>query len=418
MKPSRYEALVTLMLAVALLGCHGFFEFSTFSGYMIPVSRYLALVSSPDPLRYAAYGLLAGLVPLLWWLPEKEAKPRAERHGWLALFLLMASLSCVIGGNDPRRLLLLLLAIGLSSGLSRAFSSGELLRITIAVPTILLAVGFISEVVLGSFTPLLQSYRFTGFFHPNQQGANVAVLLSSLFMGLRVWPEKARWLSVGFGVGCAFLALTGSRSCSGALLVGLSLLVLIPPKRAQNALLWSVGLVCSALLGAFSLLQHPSILGGRGPLWLNLWASFEGQPWLGYGYGGFWTPERISEVSAAVAWPVPNAHSSYLELLLGVGVIGCVPVVFWLVRVLREALESTPTLWGQWALLHCVLALLIGLMESNYAFPTTLLSLTFLSVMMKASENSSLPERKIGVETAAVLMSALAFAWTMTHRLF
>ena len=50
----------------------------------------------------------------------------------------------------------------------------------------------------------------------------------------------------------------------------------------------------------------------------------EARPWLGYGYGGFWTPERLERVSLDQGWIVPHAHNTYLDEELALGVVGCV----------------------------------------------------------------------------------------------
>ena len=50
----------------------------------------------------------------------------------------------------------------------------------------------------------------------------------------------------------------------------------------------------------------------------------EQRPILGYGYGGFWTPSHISEISEGEKWGIPNSHSAYLDNLLMLGVVGLI----------------------------------------------------------------------------------------------
>src|SRR6202041_681484 len=42
----------------------------------------------------------------------------------------------------------------------------------------------------------------------------------------------------------------------------------------------------------------------------------------GYGYGGFWNPAHIGEISKEEKWGIPNSHSAYLDYLLCLGIVG------------------------------------------------------------------------------------------------
>jgi O-antigen ligase len=57
----------------------------------------------------------------------------------------------------------------------------------------------------------------------------------------------------------------------------------------------------------------------------------------GYGYGGFWTPTHIKEVSDEEKWAVPDGHSAYLDFLLTLGVTGLAAYVLILAGSVRRA---------------------------------------------------------------------------------
>ena len=71
----------------------------------------------------------------------------------------------------------------------------------------------------------------------------------------------------------------------------------------------------------FALIGKSSDLTGRGDLWNVLLDLLSNRPLLGFGYGVFWESYGAI-VSLAVAWDVPHAHNGFLDLTLGVGLLG------------------------------------------------------------------------------------------------
>lgn len=108
--------------------------------------------------------------------------------------------------------------------------------------------------------------------------------------------------------------------------------------------------------------------------------SYAGErPILGYGYGGFWTPRHMYEVSALVGARISGCTSAYIELLLGLGVIGTAIYSIMLLLGLRQYVllfhrSGNPdyAFWGA----VIVYVVLIGL---AYASP---IQATFLSFVM------------------------------------
>ena len=63
-------------------------------------------------------------------------------------------------------------------------------------------------------------------------------------------------------------------------------------------------------------------LTGRVDVWEFCLRLAANDWWFGFGYDGFWTPERIQLISEENQWGVNQAHSAYLDNLLGTGIIG------------------------------------------------------------------------------------------------
>ena len=66
-------------------------------------------------------------------------------------------------------------------------------------------------------------------------------------------------------------------------------------------------------------------LSGRTELWDTLWQFIRDKPWLGYGYGSFFSGEsREANLLWQIHdWSPVHAHNGYVQLVLHIGLIGC-----------------------------------------------------------------------------------------------
>ena len=65
-------------------------------------------------------------------------------------------------------------------------------------------------------------------------------------------------------------------------------------------------------------------LSGRTLLWDTLWQFIQEKPWLGYGYGSFFSGEsrEANIVWQLYDWTPNHAHNGYIHLWLNLGIIG------------------------------------------------------------------------------------------------
>lgn len=132
---------------------------------------------------------------------------------------------------------------------------------------------------------------------------------------------------------CLLLSQSASPLPSLAIAMIVLLLARVPSARRTTAFGFiataAVLLVAGAIVLDFSdgspaaLFGRDATLSGRTVIWSFSWQSYLRHPWLGYGYGAFWT----STSPAAQFWSyyhmnVPNAHNGYLQLLVDVGPLG------------------------------------------------------------------------------------------------
>lgn len=123
--------------------------------------------------------------------------------------------------------------------------------------------------------------------------------------------------------------------------------------------------------GVLVALGRDPTLTNRTPLWHLVWGYIVQRPWLGYGYETFWRLDgpEANNIWATVHWIAPHAHNAWLELALGLGVVGVFfGIVVWLTVFTRFARIATAP-----AARHAVFctALAMGIFLENiteYAF--------------------------------------------------
>jgi O-antigen ligase len=285
----------------------------------------LLLVTSKQPLRVAP--LLAGSIGLLLALA-------AASFAW---------------ADDPamclRRLFTLVCCVVAAAGIARAFSLREISWLTVWIIGALAAIGIAAEIGLGTFRPWAGDYRFAGTVHPNTQGPALATLCLAAFGLARESGRGRMWLWIVFAIAFGLLLLTKSRTTAAAILFSLAAVQLVQTPLATKlagagTLVWlaAVGLwlvwICgfdpltdfrdALLLGRA---EESDTLSGRAFIWPEVMYFASQRIWLGYGYESFWTPARIETISSNLGWGLREAHNSYLEALLSLGVVGLFAVL-------------------------------------------------------------------------------------------
>jgi exopolysaccharide production protein ExoQ len=120
---------------------------------------------------------------------------------------------------------------------------------------------------------------------------------------------------------------------------------------------------------AVSVGKDPSITG-RTPLWGFVWEMIQKQPWLGYGYGGFWQgwDGQAAQIWRAIQWTPNHPHNGLLALWIDLGLIGVIvfAIGFW--RYFFRSLAYIRIhhqVEGIWPLLYLIYMVLLNLTETN-----------------------------------------------------
>lgn len=198
------------------------------------------------------------------------------------------------------------------------------------------------------------------------QGTGIAVSryqtrVEVLLLLLTLWLLKGPSMWAASATGIA--ALSAGLVAFGALL-WLKTHRLDPRPRAWLAIIACIiglGIVTplaggSTVGGLTSALGRNATLTGRTDIWASLLPTVMEQPLLGVGFGGFWTTANIAVIE------VNEAHNGYLDVCLGLGALGLLLTVGFLLSFCRRATSALANDYD-WASL-CICLLLIAVLHN------------------------------------------------------
>lgn len=129
----------------------------------------------------------------------------------------------------------------------------------------------------------------------------------------------------------------------------------------------------------FALLGRDASLTGRVPLWLAIWPEVLRAPVLGYGYAGFWNAASptVQMIWLYAGWQAPDAHSSYLDILLQLGAVGLALYAWSFAALFARARAASRTGFttSRFGVLYGAALLLIGLDEGVIPIPNAWIAL-------------------------------------------
>lgn len=109
-------------------------------------------------------------------------------------------------------------------------------------------------------------------------------------------------------------------------------------------------------------------LTGRTELWVDLFPVILKQPFLGYGYSGFWegASTESSIIYRHIGWKAMYSHNGYLEIVLSLGLCGLLLILLFVGTGIRRALaiaETKESIQDLWPLAFMVFFLIHNLAE-------------------------------------------------------
>ncbi len=200
--------------------------------------------------------------------------------------------------------------------------------------------------------------------HKNTLGGIMALGVGIGAAAAIVTPERRKlWIGCAIAAFALVLLSTSKTALIASMLgVGVIVLCMVMRRGPVHMITALAGAAVVVIAGAGIVLLAPDLivaaigrdltLTGRTDIWEASARFVEAKPWLGYGYYAFWLPDNGPAywVREAVAWQVASAHSSWLELALGVGRIGVILFALQLLATLARgagvALQPSAGLWA------------------------------------------------------------------------
>lgn len=311
-----------------------------------------------EPPGYARLFFLPAYAFLAWvlWRDRAKALSAALAAPLLLGLLALAAISTfwsIDAGATLRRAVWLALTMVFSLYLAWRYDWRGLLQV-IGGGFILLIAG---SLALGLLAPHIgrMSFEHPGAWsglwtHKNTLGGIMALGAAVCAAAALITPERRMlWIAATFGA-LALVVLSTSKTALVASMLGLGMIAfgialrrgpvqaIVAGASLASALIGGAGIVLLAPDFVVAALGRDLTLTGRTEIWEASARFVEGQPWLGYGYYAFWLPDNGPAywVREAVAWPVASAHSSWLELALGLGRVGVMLFALQLIATLAR----------------------------------------------------------------------------------
>lgn len=325
-----------------------------------------------EPPGYARLFFIPVYAFLAWvlWRDRKAALGAARAVPALMALLALAGASAlwsIDGGATVRRTIWLALTMAFGLYLAWRYEWRALLNVLAGGFAILIAGSFMLGVLAPGIGLMAQEHpgAWQGLWtHKNTLGGVMALAVSACAAAAAITPERRTlWAAAAMASFGLVLLSTSKTALLAALLglgvIGFSALVRRGPVHAVIAV---CTVLAVAIAGGGVVLLAPDLvvaalgrdltLTGRTEIWEASARFVEARPWLGYGYYAFWLPEMGPAywVREAVQWPVASAHSSWLELALGLGRVGVAVFALQLLATLahgaRAAMQPQAGLWA------------------------------------------------------------------------
>jgi exopolysaccharide production protein ExoQ len=135
----------------------------------------------------------------------------------------------------------------------------------------------------------------------------------------------------------------------------------------------------------FRAVGRDSTLTGRTDLWALVWSAITRHPFLGYGYGGFWSGVRgeVLNIYIASRWLPMGAHNGYLELWLGLGIVALPLLLYFVLRSFRMAMayiSSNQDWLSIWPMTYLLMFVFHNFFESHLLDTRSLEFLLFAAI--------------------------------------
>jgi exopolysaccharide production protein ExoQ len=307
---------------------------------------YFLDINIPSPILLSlmnalSYPFVALLVALHW----RQVAYVATRNIPLLLFLAMAMFSTVWSADITSTLDInrgLLRTFLFAAYFAARYSLKEQMKILAWVIALAAVLSLLACLGVPSYG--IHEDGWQGIF-PYKNYMGRCMVLGSVLLVTMALGNGQKWIYwVGFAL-TVFLAIVSESSTSVLLLllllVQMPLYFLIKQKYRVRVILLSLVCILFSAVVMVIVAQQETILvdilgegtsfNGRTPIWtIVIDTVSQKRPWLGFGYGGFWTSDAGAYVIANT-WASDagvrenfNAHNVYIEMFANLGLVGVI----------------------------------------------------------------------------------------------
>ncbi len=288
------------------------------------------------------------LAPLVVALHGPQVAAVLLREPWLSSVLLLALLSTLwsVAPEVTGRRAVAFAAYGLLGVVvALRWTGRELLERLLQLALLLLVASLAFQLLAPGLATMADGSWRGAFTHKNGSGQAASFAVLVLLLARR--HRLVRAIPAAAALAVALVLLVASRSATSLLVTAIAAggLLLLGrdglPMLARAAIVSFAG-AGLALVSLWSLLEperavqllgRDPTLTGRVQLWELVLARIAERPWLGWGFHAWFTvPGHLDYLLSTLGWVPPNAHNGYLEVTLGLGLVG-MALTLWLLAV-------------------------------------------------------------------------------------
>ncbi len=358
----------------------------------------------PVVLSYmVVYGLLLSAI-----FVRPHAVMRAILNVGILWLLVGFCLLSALWSDDPslslRRSMMLALTVLVAAIIGSEFSVGTIAQLLGVASLIHIGLTF---ALLAVEPRMLFSWDTPNYIrglttHKNFFGLDMGMAVVALALAPIPRMRFLRWPFAGLAFG--MLLWSHATGALVATLASIAVMLMMPIARVQGLKKVPLLAVAGSLVAAAAVLleqsatllpglfQKNATLTGRTELWDLLVTAIQHRPLLGYGYDNFWqglSGESLN-VIRSVGWMVPTAHNGYLDLFLGIGMVGALvffAILFMAMRMTWRYARADKTAVGMFPAAFIAFWLVYNMSESELLTRsgTTILLFVALAASMRVA---------------------------------
>ena len=299
-----------------------------------------------NPMLQLTYSLIYLVLLLLLVSERQEILSLLLREKWmtvLVIFALASTLWSVEPGDTFRRSIGLLGTTLAGLYIGTHFEPRQQIRILAVCVVVAAVLSFFVAIAAPQIGVTSDGWQGV-FFQKNSLGRMMClgiVCLSFIAIGDR---RNRLFALLAIPLCVALLILSGSVTAAFVAFGILASIPFIPILRWPIGRLTAIGVSFAAViipLGIWVLensdvvlraLGKQSHLTGRLPLWAHIKLEILTMPILGHGYAAFWSTPESDRLRQVLNWDIMNAHNGFLEMMLGLGIVGLIIFLLGLFR--------------------------------------------------------------------------------------